>query len=165
MANEPHRRHRVRLLATALGAAGVTLVTSCSSGALGHASPKHDSNSVLPGMPGMTGTEMPSMPGMSMPPTSGPAAPASAPAAAGANQVAIQGFAFSPQKITVKVGTTVTWTNRDQDAHTVTAKSGPFHSKALNTGGTFTYTFTSAGSYDYYCTIHPFMTATVVVTK
>ncbi len=164
MTDEQHRRHRVRLLATALGVAGMTVVTSCSSGASGHASAKHDSTSVQPGMPGMTGGAT-SMPGMSMPPTGSAAAPTHAAAPAGANTVAIRGFAFSPQKISVKVGTTVTWTNRDQDAHTVTAKSGPFRSKPLNTGDTFTYTFTNAGSYDYYCTIHPFMTATVVVTK
>jgi plastocyanin len=151
MANEQHRRHRVRLLATALGAAGATLVTGCSSGGSGTASAKHDSAS-----------EMPSMPGVSASSTGGAAA---APAPAGANKVVIHGFAFAPQKITVKVGTTITWTNSDQDAHTVTAKNGPFHSKPINTGGTFTYTFTTPGSFDYYCTIHPFMTATVVVTR
>jgi plastocyanin len=107
-------------------------------------------------------TSMPtSMPtSMSMP------APASTTASApvATNTVAIKGFAFSPADITVKVGTTVTWTNQDQDAHTVTATGGAFGSQALDTGAHYTFTFTKPGSYDYLCTIHPFMTATVVVT-
>lgn len=78
--------------------------------------------------------------------------------------VSIQNFAFSPATITVKAGTTITWTNRDQDAHTVSAVSGAFHSPTLSTGQSFQYTFTTPGRFDYLCTIHPFMTATVVVT-
>jgi plastocyanin len=80
------------------------------------------------------------------------------------NTVAIQNFAFSPASVTVKTGTTVTWTNRDQDSHTATAMSGVFHSPTLNTGQSYHYTFTTPGHFDYLCTIHPFMTATVVVT-
>jgi plastocyanin len=102
----------------------------------------------------------PAMPAMSMPATT--STTASAPVAT--NAVAIKGFAFSPANITVKAGTTVTWTNQDQDAHTVTATGGAFGSQALNTGAHYTFTFTKPGSYDYLCTIHPFMTATVVVT-
>jgi plastocyanin len=65
----------------------------------------------------------------------------------------------------VKAGTTITWTNRDQDAHTVTAMpGGAFHSPTLTTGQSYQYTFTTPGRFDYLCTIHPFMTATVVVT-
>jgi plastocyanin len=100
------------------------------------------------------------MPAMSMPATT--STTASAPVTT--NAVAIKGFAFSPANITVKAGTTVTWTNQDQDAHTVTATGGAFGSQALNTGAHYTFTFTKPGSYDYLCTIHPFMTATVVVT-
>jgi plastocyanin len=66
--------------------------------------------------------------------------------------------------VTVKAGTTVTWTNRDQDPHTATAMSGPFHSPTLNNGESYHYTFTTPGRFEYLCTIHPFMTATVVVT-
>jgi plastocyanin len=82
------------------------------------------------------------------------------------NTVTIKDFAFSPQVITIKAGTTVTWTNTDSDAHTVTSQNGtgPLHSAALVTGSTYSYTFHSPGRYDYLCTIHPFMTATVVVT-
>jgi amicyanin len=80
--------------------------------------------------------------------------------------VTIKNFAFTPQVITIKAGTTVTWTNTDSDAHTVTSQNGtgPLRSAALVTGATYSHTFASAGRYDYLCTIHPFMTATVVVT-
>ena len=105
----------------------------------------------------------PSMASMPMAPPSG--AGAAAPVAG--NGVAIQGFAFAPAALTVPVGTTVTWTNRDSDAHTVTSdgSGGPLNSKALATGDTFSFTFTKAGTYHYLCTIHPFMTATVTVTR
>jgi plastocyanin len=83
------------------------------------------------------------------------------------NAVAIKGFAFSPAALTVKVGTTVTWTNADGDAHTVTSQDpgGPLQSAALATGQSYSYTFTKPGTYAYLCTIHPFMTATVTVTQ
>lgn len=82
------------------------------------------------------------------------------------NTVSIKNFVFDPASITVKVGTTVTWANADQDPHTVTSdgKSGPLNSKPLNQGDTYQYTFTQAGTFSYLCTIHPFMTATVTVT-
>ena len=79
--------------------------------------------------------------------------------------MAIKNFAFVPAAITVPVGTTVTWTNTDEEPHTVSATGGPFHSAALNTGATYRYTFTKPGQYRYLCTIHPFMRATVVVTR
>jgi plastocyanin len=106
------------------------------------------------------------MPAATGSPTTGGSAGASAGAAvpAGADAVAIANFAFSPATLTVTAGTTVTWTNRDTDAHTVTTPSGPLHSPAMPTGATFSYTFTRAGTYHYLCTIHPFMTATVTVT-
>ena len=83
-----------------------------------------------------------------------------------ANAVAIKDFAFAPGATTVKVGTTVTWTNQDQDPHTVTStgSGGPLRSPTLQTGQSYRYTFTKAGAFDYLCTIHPFMTATVTVT-
>ncbi|WP_223199539.1 plastocyanin/azurin family copper-binding protein [Solihabitans fulvus] len=107
------------------------------------------------------------MTGMSMAPsgTAGQSTSAQAGAAA-TNSVAIKDFAFAPATVTVPVGTTVTWTNSDQDPHTVTAtESGsPLRSPTMNNGATYKYTFTKAGRYDYLCTIHPFMTGTVVVT-
>jgi len=123
-----------------------------------------------PGMPGAGGTGSASssapgpsaMPGMSMPPSS---AVTGAPVAG--NAVAIKNFAFSPAVLKVKAGTTVTWTNNDTDAHTVTSSGsgGPLHSAPLTTGATYSYTFTKPGTYAYFCTIHPFMTATVEVTR
>ncbi|MER5339395.1 MULTISPECIES: cupredoxin domain-containing protein [Streptomyces] len=81
--------------------------------------------------------------------------------------MAIKNFAFAPATLKVKVGTTVTWTNQDTDAHTVTStgSGGPLRSAALNTHATYSYTFTKPGTYSYLCTIHPFMTATVEVTR
>lgn len=159
------------------GAAAVTLLaafgllSACggSHGGSAQASIEPSPGSSLPGMPGASGSGTPSMPAMTMTPgTTGSAhAPggASAPAATG-DTVAIKGFAFAPAALTVKAGTTVTWTNQDSDAHTVTStgSGGPLNSKAMNTGDTFRFTFTKAGTYAYLCTIHPFMTATVTVT-
>jgi plastocyanin len=104
------------------------------------------------------------MSGMSMPMSPPDAGGPVAPVAGGA--VAIKNFAFSPATLKVKVGTTVTWTNQDTDAHTVTsaATGGPLHSAALAAHATYSYTFTKPGTYAYLCTIHPFMTATVEVT-
>ena len=121
----------------------------------------------LAGTPGATGTGAAAsgasaMPGMTMSP---PAGGTSAAPVAGTT-VAIKNFAFAPANLTVKPGTTVTWTNQDTDAHTVTSHNagGPLRSTALGTGKSYSYTFTKAGSYAYLCTIHPFMTATVTVT-
>lgn len=77
--------------------------------------------------------------------------------------VTITGFAFSPATLSVAVGDTVTWTNEDSAPHTVTADDGTFDSGNLATGETFTQTFDTAGTYDYHCTVHPSMTATIVV--
>jgi plastocyanin len=106
-----------------------------------------------------------------LPTASAPEAAGAPPAAASvqdapvaSDTVAIQNFTFSPAIVTVKAGTTVTWTNRDQDPHTATAMSGPFHSPTLTNGESYHYTFTMPGRFEYLCTVHPFMTATVVVT-
>ena len=73
-------------------------------------------------------------------------------------------FGFSPKTLTVPVGTTVTWKNTTQVAHTVTSDNGAsFDSGIVPAGGTFTFTFTKAGSYAYHCDIHPYMKATIIV--
>lgn len=77
-------------------------------------------------------------------------------------------FAFSPATLTVKVGTTVTWTNMTQAPHTVTSDDGKtFDSGSSNPispgGGTFSFTFTKAGTFTYHCQIHPYMKATIIV--
>ena len=77
--------------------------------------------------------------------------------------VKIDNFVFGPQTITVPVGATVTWTNADDIPHTSVSTDGVFKSKVLDTDEKFSYTFTKAGTYPYYCTIHPKMTGTVVV--
>ncbi|WP_156737930.1 cupredoxin domain-containing protein [Mycobacterium scrofulaceum] len=102
-----------------------------------------------------SGTSMP----MGSASASAPAAPVSG------NQVNIDGFAFAPATLTVTAGTTVTWTNRDEEPHTVAASDGSFHSPGMGTGATFTHTFTDAGTFDYVCSIHPMMHGSVVVTR
>lgn len=81
-------------------------------------------------------------------------------------KVAIKNYAFSPAALTISTGQTVTWTNEDAAPHTVTVSSGPqtFSSPQLSTGDTYSFTFTKAGTYSYYCAVHPTMTATVTVT-
>lgn len=81
----------------------------------------------------------------------------------GPNEVFIQGGAFDPGTITVAANTTITWTNKDGVAHTVTSNTGLFESGTISINGTYIHTFATAGSYPYHCTIHPSMTATVVV--
>jgi plastocyanin len=77
--------------------------------------------------------------------------------------VKIDNFVFGPQTVTVPVGTTVTWTNSDDIPHTAVSTEGAFKSKVMDTDEKFSYTFTKAGTYTYYCSIHPKMTGTVVV--
>lgn len=77
------------------------------------------------------------------------------------NQVNIQGFAFSPAELTVKVGTTVKWVNMDPANHQI--KSSLFGSKVLSTGQSHEFTFKTVGTYNYSCSIHPTMTGTIIV--
>jgi plastocyanin len=83
--------------------------------------------------------------------------------AAAAAEVKIDNFSFGPQTITVAVGATVTWTNRDDIPHTVVSSDGVFKSKVRDTDEKFSYTFTKAGTYTYFCSLHPKMTGKVVV--
>jgi len=78
-------------------------------------------------------------------------------------KVAIQNFAFAPQVIVVAPGTTVTWTNSDDDPHTVTATDKSFHSAAMDTDESYSFTFTRPGEYAYFCSLHPHMTGKVIV--
>jgi plastocyanin len=154
---------RINLIALALiGSFGLLAACGGSGGDKAdglRASP----GSSLPGMPGGNGPP-PSMAGMHLP---SPSAMAAAAAPVAGNRVAIKNFAFAPAALTVPVGTSVTWTNQDSDAHTVTSNGsgGPLNSKALGHGDTFSHTFTRAGTFAYLCSIHPFMTATVTVTR
>ena len=78
-------------------------------------------------------------------------------------EVKIDNFTFGPDTITVPVNTTVTWVNKDDVPHVVASNDGLFKSRALDTDQTFAFTFTKAGTYPYYCSIHPKMVAKVVV--
>ena len=80
-----------------------------------------------------------------------------------ATDVKIDNFSFGPAALTVPVGTTVTWTNRDDIPHTVVSTDGAFKSKVLDTDDKFSFTFPKAGTYPYFCSIHPKMTAKVIV--
>jgi amicyanin len=110
------------------------------------------------GMAPMTG-----MPAMSSA-APGPTSAAQAPAPVTGTAVKIENFAFVPATLTVKRGDTVTWTNHDEEPHTIAANDGSFHSPGMDANGTYSYTFTTPGTFDYICSIHPFMHGTVVVT-
>lgn len=84
-------------------------------------------------------------------------------AAAVSNEIEISGFAFVPATITVTVGTTVTWTNLDSVAHTVTSETDLFDSGNLARNATFSYSFADRGTFSYFCAIHPYMRAKVIV--
>jgi plastocyanin len=79
-------------------------------------------------------------------------------------EVNIDNFAFTPKELTVKAGTTIVFRNRDDIPHSVVGSKGEFHSKALDTDDSFSFTFTKAGTYDYSCGLHPRMQGMIVVT-
>jgi plastocyanin len=153
-----------------LGACGHSSHSSSTGAGAGTPGPRQHQPAGMPGATGPGNTAGSAhgaspTPGMSMPMTPPSTGTPTAPVTGKA--VAIKNFAFSPAALKVKAGTTVTWTNQDTDAHTVTSagSGGPLHSATLNTRATYRYTFTKPGTYAYLCTIHPFMTATVEVTQ
>ncbi len=78
--------------------------------------------------------------------------------------VRIDNFTFNPPQLTVKAGTTVTWVNKDDIPHGIASSSNAFvKSKALDTDDSYSFTFTTPGTYAYFCYIHPHMTGTIVV--
>jgi len=84
-------------------------------------------------------------------------------AAQDANVVTIDNFTFSPKELTVAVGTTVKFVNHDDIPHTVVEKNLSFRSKALDTDDAYSYTFATAGSFDYFCGLHPHMVGKIIV--
>ncbi len=78
-------------------------------------------------------------------------------------EIKIENFSFGPKTITIPAGVTVTWTNHDDIPHTSVSTDLLFKSKVMDTDESFSYTFTKAGTYSYYCSIHPKMTGQVVV--
>src|SRR5262249_46665027 len=105
------------------------------------------------------------MPGMDMPPASASATSVDSPSPQGGTPVRISDFKFNPATLTIPARTTVTWTTQYEKPHTIAAKDRSFHSPGIATHGSNSFTFTMPGSYEYSCSIHPFMTGTVVVTK
>ena len=78
--------------------------------------------------------------------------------------ISIDNFTFNPPKLTVKAGTKVTWTNKDDIPHGIAASGNAFaRSNAMDTDDAYSFTFTTPGTYQYFCYIHPHMTGTIVV--
>jgi amicyanin len=87
-------------------------------------------------------------------------------ASPGGTAITIKNFAFDPPALSVKAGTTVTWTNQDSVPHTIASDTGSpvsFSSESLAPGSSYSFTFTQAGTYTYHCSIHPSMKGTVIV--
>jgi plastocyanin len=144
-------------------AAAILLVSACSASGSTGQRPSVTFGpdvSTTPGMAGhgMTGTTAPPVANAS-PTASASAAPQSA------NAVDITNFAFAPSAVTIPAGSTLTWTNHDEEPHTVAAGDGSFHSPGMGAGATYSFLFANPGTFDYVCSIHPFMHGTVVVTK
>jgi len=106
------------------------------------------------GFAGVLFTVMPKGPSMGETATASAANPAA---------VQIDNFHYSPAMLVVAPGTTVTWTNDDDSPHSVREKDGKFKSAALDTDDKFSQTFTAPGEYEYFCSIHPYMTGKIVV--
>jgi len=161
------RRNQRPVLALVMAAQAAALVlAACTTANPPQAQPNPTFSTDVSGTPGMS--PMPGMSrtsGMPMTPPSQGGDTANAQEPMGPNAVNIAGFAFFPATLTVKAGTTVTWTNKDEDPHTVVADGGAFRSQALGSGGTYSFTFPAAGTFDYVCSIHPFMHGNVVVTS
>jgi len=77
--------------------------------------------------------------------------------------VVARNFMFAPTSLTVKAGSTVTWTNKDEEPHTVVSETGLFRSAAMDTNESFSYRFDTPGTYHYTCSIHPKMVGTITV--
>jgi plastocyanin len=78
-------------------------------------------------------------------------------------EVRVDNFTFGPDTLTVPVNSTVTWINKDDVPHVIASNDGVFKSKALDTDDKYSYTFSKAGTYPYYCSIHPKMVGKIVV--
>jgi plastocyanin len=79
------------------------------------------------------------------------------------NVITIDNFTFTPKELTIAVGTTVKWVNHDDIPHTVVEKKTTFRSKALDTDDSYSFTFATAGTFDYFCGLHPHMVGKVIV--
>jgi plastocyanin len=149
--NKLHLDRRIALFSAVLVIGGSAALLIGSSALSSHPSQTRTTAHLMAGMP--------------------TAPPTSAQAAAGAVvqlhqhvvNVTMMNFAFQPARLVVSPGTRIVWTNQDSDPHTVTSTTGIWASEALDTGSQFARVFTTAGTFPYYCTIHPFMHGTIVV--
>jgi len=82
---------------------------------------------------------------------------------AGSYTITIKGFMFTPRNLTIPVGSKVTWTNEDEEPHKVSELNSSFTSQPLDTDEEFSYEFKTPGKYEYFCTVHPRMTGTIIV--
>jgi plastocyanin len=162
-----HNRIAQTLLAVvvvaAVGGIGVSLAAGGSGGAAmaAHAAPAGPKPAATPSttVPPPTTTAPPPAPVASAPAVN------PAPAVAGTVDVRIVNFKFTPAMMTIRSGTTVTWTNNDAVGHTVNFHGRGINSPSvLNQGDKFSHTFSTPGTYAYICDIHPFMHGTIVVT-
>jgi plastocyanin len=80
-----------------------------------------------------------------------------------ATEVRVDNFTFAPETLAIPVNSTVTWVNKDDVPHVIASDDGLFKSKALDTDDKYSYTFTKAGTYSYYCNVHPKMVGKIVV--
>ncbi|MHB8574236.1 MAG: cupredoxin domain-containing protein, partial [Dehalococcoidia bacterium] len=149
MASIKSALHRRRSLAVALILPLALVITATACGSKAASAPAADALTPVP--PAALTTSQPPTP-----------RPGSALAAATGPSITIDNFSFTPATITVPVGGTVTWTNHDDVPHTVTASDNSYTSQPLDSDTQFTHTYTTAGTYNYFCAIHPFMTAKVV---
>ncbi|HEY2665690.1 MAG TPA: cupredoxin family copper-binding protein [Actinomycetota bacterium] len=153
----PTRRLKHFLRLSALGAVVAVGLAACASGSPYGARPP--TNAPASGMPM-------AMPAGQMAQAGSATSTQGSPAvSAGAVQVGIVNFTFTPDTLTVKVGTTVEWTNHDDIPHTVSFTGSAVHSGVLARNGSYSHTFAAPGTYAYICSIHPFMHGTVIVTS
>ena len=90
---------------------------------------------------------------------------ASSPALPGSTQIVVKDFMFQPMSLNVPAGATVTWTNKDDEPHTVRSDTGLFGSGAIDTNESYSFRFDTPGTYHFTCSIHPRMVGTIVVQK
>lgn len=81
------------------------------------------------------------------------------------NEILIESNSYKPDSVTIKVGESIKWINKDSYNHTVTAKNGEFDSGNIASGAEFSFTFAKEGTYEYICGIHTFMKGTIIVNK
>jgi plastocyanin len=145
MHDRKRRRRSPELLALALVLLVALGVLALLAGCGGGGTPATTAGSAAPGSTQATGGGTAS----SVPP--------------GATEIVMKNIKFMPADVTIKVGQTVAWTNEDGAQHDVVANDGTFKSDLLSTGQVFTFTFSKAGTYPYYCSIHPQMQGTITV--